>query len=222
MQNYRLLISLLLLHPAIAYCSDHASLVRPTELFQHSIEVKLASDSDYETISIAGPRLYSQFRTCEFEGQSSSIGTTPYNWYKIIGDQKSANRIVSSISDRKRYGKKIKLGRPSYLLTPATALGDAGTESGSKSANLMLAIEFLSRTAATSGLTTETKHFLCLPVMQRHHDEIYPIHSPACEYVLRKVKSKPLQGKINTIDQFGIHQAQFLSSMYTLESSLVR
>ena len=67
---------------------------------------------------------------------------------------------------------------------------------------------------------SQEAEFFLRPVMQRHHDEIYPINKPPCSYVVRTTGgTRAGSGEIHTVDQFGLHHAKRLSTPYRVDAA---
>ncbi len=180
-----------------------AERVRPIESFKHDIEVKLPNEQRYRTISIVGPRLCGRIRHCNADTNGSRARETTYNWYKIVaigGDQATK--------------------RPLYFLTPATVLGRKRPEESDDDANNLLAISSNEKESPQkNNQPKQSAEFFLRPVMQRHHDEIYPINKPACTYRVCVDDDGSIKtGEIHTADQFGLHHAKRLSTKYLVEA----
>jgi|GEM_PF-2644977 hypothetical protein len=195
-----------------ALADDGAFVVRPAEIFQHEVEVSLEDGLPFRSISIIGPRLHSQMPGCETSQHTS------YNWYKIVGSNHLLNAIQPKDVTFQWNGENFRIERPAYLLTPATILQQSAADAGPDDANVLLAFQLSQKKSAIDPHKPPKARFLCIAVRQRHHDEIYEISFPDCEYLLSQIDSQELTGKINTVDQFGLHRVKRLRTAYRLES----
>ena len=213
-KQYALLLFLFALTPP-AFTDEPIILVRPVEVFQHEVEVKVPT-SDYCAISITGPRMFSRMSPCVADQKDHAAKLSTYNWYKIVGDIPSALTSVR-IKDPTQTNQTIRLGNPSYFLIPTIILGDSQADEGSSSANVMLAFEYPGPPVRENSVEKRKSYsYYCLPVNQRHHDEIYKVARPFCEYVVLRTNGLSMNGEISSVDQFGLHRVKRLSSPYAI------
>ena len=216
--HYHMLLLLSLCAVSATSLADGgAFVVRPAEIFQHEVEVSLEDGLGFRSISIIGPRLQSQMPPCETSRNVSSKHTS-YNWYKIVGSNRSLNTIHPKDVTFEWNGDKFRIERPAYLLTPATILKESIAEAGPDDASVLLAFQLtLNKSTAVPQKPSKIR-FVCIAVRQRHHDEIYEISFPGCGFLISQIESRELTGEINTLDQFGLHRAKRLRTAYRLES----
>ena len=216
-KQYALLLVLFALTPP-AFTDEPIILVRPVEVFQHEVEVKVPT-SDYCAISITGPRMFSRISPCVADRKDHSAKPSAYNWYKIVGDIPSSLTSVR-IQDPSQNNQTIRLGNPSFFLIPTIILGDSQADEGSSSANVMLAFEHPGLPVRDNSVDKRKSYsYYCLPVNQRHHDEIYKVARPFCEYVVLRANGLSMSGEISSVDQFGLHRVKRLSSPYAVRSA---
>lgn len=220
-KRYALLLFLFALTPP-AFTDEPIVLVRPVEVFQHEVEVKVPASADYCAISITGPRMFSRISPCVADQKDHSAKPSAYNWYKIVGDIPSALTSVSikDPTQNNQTNQTIRLGNPSYFLIPTIILGDSQADEGSSSANVMLAFEYPGFPVRENSVDKRKSYsYYCLPVNQRHHDEIYKVARPFCEYVVLRTNGLSMNGEISSVDQFGLHRVKRLSSPYAVRSA---
>ena len=191
-----------LLFQTLPAAGDPAAIVesvRPNESFHHEIEVKFDGDKDFRTIAIVGPRFWCKLPEQGSSTDSPSAPTLNYNWYKVVD-----------------AGSLDAKSTPIYFLTPATVLGQAKADGGD-TGNMMIATANLKAQQSVSERQASGQ-FILRPVVQRHHDEIFPIKEPRHQYLVKTTSPNSISGEINTIDQFGLHSAKRLSTPYRVES----
>ena len=169
--------------------------VRPNESFNHEIEVKFVGEQDFRTITITGPRFWCRLPEATADTDSKSVSSVIYNWYKIVDVGPTETKL-----------------QPVYFLTPATVLGREKPD-GSNKGNMLIATATFETEHNEPGRST-TGQMILGPVVQRHHHDIFMIKEPRLQYVVKSIPTKSISGAINTIDQFGLHNAKRLSTPF--------
>ncbi len=202
--------------------------VESKEEIVHSIQSKSALDSDFRRTTLRGPV---GFAHPAYEGAESDKAVF-WNLYEIsYGGSSEPTRIDAT----EPVGKKrasLLLGEAKFLLTKATWL-TTGQPDMEEKIDFYKAYEILdggeveqevslSGSLGNKERMIQKASFLCLPIEEAHHDEVYSIQSPDQCLFIYQAEIVPVDQTLSAIDQFGLHSLTSKSSKMLLAPSVLQ
>ena len=192
--------------------------IRPDKSFSHSVEITGPQDRQYYEINIDGPRFYG---TIELEGKRTPDASrrVVYDWYKITSPASLQLKSLYYGTRCRLDGHEYIIDAPGYLLSPAMLLAGDKVESNDDKGNVMIALRLKTPPGQNISEQQADKpplHYLCVPVAQRHHHEVFVPRHQGTLYVIRESEAAPAQGTLGLVDQFGLHQVKRLRHAYEI------
>ncbi|PAY16974.1 hypothetical protein CKO51_24130 [Rhodopirellula sp. SM50] len=168
----------------------------------HGLELKTPLDAERRWVNFRGPKFYSAPQEAVQDETPSYL-----NWYEI---RKPEPEAVKRLEVRDAYSGSetfsVMLGPPAFYLIPAQTIQDGPPADIPESLNHFLAFRIANVDSLALPEPTPGKPaFVCLPVQQWHHEEHVPIKSAATVLMVYEVKAKASEGKVTTIDPFGLN-----------------
>ncbi|MCS7470685.1 hypothetical protein NZK35_28875 [Stieleria sp. ICT_E10.1] len=168
----------------------------------HGLEVKTALDAERRWINFRGPKFYSAPQDVSQDGTPSYL-----NWYEIRKPPTEAVRTMK-LSDAYSGSQSfsVMLGQPAFYLIPTQTIKDGPPAEVSESLDHFIAFRIANVDSLALPEPTPGKPaFVCLPAQQWHHEEHVAIKSPSKVLMVYEVEAKVSEGKVTTIDPFGLN-----------------
>ncbi|MDV6034296.1 MAG: hypothetical protein F9B45_30215 [Phycisphaera sp. RhM] len=168
----------------------------------HGLEAQTSLDAERRWINFRGPKFYSAPRDL------TQINTPSYlNWYEI---RKPPTEAVKTIEISDAYSGSesfsVMLGLPAFYLIPAQTIQDGPPADIPESLNHFIAFRIANVDSLALPQPQPGKPaFVCLPAQQWHHEEHVAIKSAETVLMVYEVGSKVSEGKVTTIDPFGLN-----------------
>lgn len=203
----------------------------PNSKIFHTVDTKSRLDGKRKVTSLRGPMALS------ISNREDNEKTPPYlAWYKIADPTNDDNGswMLEDAANSKPY--PVDLGGARFLLTPAKRLTSGTPKKEPKDLDIFKAYEISKSSCEpielqqdhplVGKLTGKAKpKYLCLPVQESHHDEVFPIKNPDFCFVvyefIRPVKIDS-ETSLASIDQFGIHRLNATQSSLICVPARVR
>lgn len=203
----------------------------PASKIFHTVDTKSRLDEKRKVTSLRGPMALS------ISHKEDKQKTPPYlAWYKIADPIKEDNGswTLEDAENRKPYS--VDLAAASFLLTPAKRLTSGPPKKEPSDLDIFKAYEISKSSCEPIELqqdhplfgrmaATATPKYLCMPVEESHHDEVFPIKKPGfCFVVYELINPAELEDKmtLTSIDQFGIHRLSATQSSLICVPARVR
>jgi hypothetical protein len=176
--------------------------VNPSNPVLHGLEVKTPLDQARRWISLRGPEYYSS------PDQTKSGDVTNYlTWYQI---RKPAPEPVKKVQLSDQFsGRKsftVSLGSPAFYLIPSQTVKDGPPSEIPEDLDHYVAFQIVDVDSVMLPEPTPGKPaFVCVPAEQFHHADHVPIKAASVLLMVYEVEPKTTDGKITTIDQFGLN-----------------
>lgn len=177
----------------------------------HGLEIKSALDAERRFVTLRGPQLFSG-------PEKVASGELPdyLNWYKIRKPPAEPVKTLS-VSDGYSEGSsfELRLGTPQYFLMPAKRIQSGPPPKIPENLNhfIAFAIENADDLKVSKAVPGKPA-FLCVPAEEWHHEENFPIKSPATYLMVYEAEGSPESPKATTIDQFGINALATAKKQY--------
>ncbi len=196
----------------------------PASKIFHTVDTKSRLDEKRKVTSLRGPMALSISHREEKEK------TPPYlAWYRIANPTQDDNGswTLEDAANSKPYA--VDLAAASFLLTPAKRLTSGTPKKEPSDLDIFKAYEISESSCEPIELQLDhplvgtmagkaTPKYLCMPVEESHHDEVFPIKKPDFCFVVYELINPAEKENImslTSIDQFGIH------SLSATQSSLI-
>lgn len=187
----------------------------PKSKIFHTVDTQSRLDGKRKVTSLRGPMALS------ISTRETHETTPPYlAWYKIAGatEENNGSWRVEDAENSKPYS--VDLGTARFLLTPAKRLTSGTPKKEPKDLDIFKAYEISNSSAGAVELEQEhpligklagkaKPKYLCMPVEESHHDEVFSISKPDfCFVVYELIGPAKLDSETSlaSIDQFGIHR----------------
>lgn len=195
-------ISVLLSADGFAESPHSVVSVKASNPLLHGLEVKTPLDSERRWVSLRGPQLYSSPDVVTKDVLPSYL-----TWYEIRKPKSEpVKKIVLTDEFSAQQSFSVMLGAPAFYLIPAQTIQDGPPNDIPEELNHFIAFRIANVDSVTMPEPTPGKPaFVCVPAEEWHHADHVPIKTAKKLFMVYEVESQPSEGKVTTIDQFGLN-----------------
>ena len=187
----------------------------PKSKIFHTVDTKSRLDGKKKVTSLRGPMALS------VSHRETKEEAPPYlAWYKIADatNQDNGSWVLEDAANSKPYS--VELGAARFLLSPSKRLTSGTPKKEPHDLDIFKAYEISMSSCEPIELQQEhpligklagnaKPKYLCMPVEESHHDEVFPIKKPdLCFVVYELIRPATMDSEavLASIDQFGIHR----------------
>lgn len=198
--------------------------VEPNRVIEHGVTLQSIFDAKRVETELVGPKMFS--RAVGAFGRPAKKQKAYLNWYAIKNPTKQPRRQVDVLDLVRGYGKKtLTIGNADFLLSPSQLITTGAPEAIPEGLDLYKAYRVvdppkvamdveLTESIGAASRKIGKPVFVCIPVNEWHHDEVFDVSHASDGFVVYELDKQNADGKVSTIDQFGLHSLSTKSNAW--------